>query len=62
MQMKRNNIFFIFTLFILTNSLDNSTLSNYIDIPINYIYGNFKPDFEKKIVYGNLKYRLQANK
>ena len=41
---------------------DISTLSNYKDIPINYIYGDFKLDFKKKIVYGNLKYRLQANK
>ena len=60
--MKVKSLFLIFSLSLLVDSLDISTLSNYENIPINYIYGDFKPDFEKKIVYGNLKYNLQANK
>ena len=37
-----------------------STQSNYKDIPINYIYGEFKPDFDNKIIYGELNYNLEA--
>jgi len=41
-------------------SKDISTLSNYQEIIINYIYGEFKIDFDKKIVIGNLNYNLKA--
>ena len=48
------------SILIIINSKDNSTLSNYLDIPVNYIYGEFKPDFEKKLLYGNLSYNFHA--
>ena len=63
--MKMFLIFRILSLFLvllLTNSLDVSTLSNYKGIPINSISGEFKPDFDKKIVYGNLKYKIHTEK
>ena len=52
----------IFTIFSLINSLDNSTLSNYEDIPLNMLSGDFKIDFENKIVHGNLSYRFIPKK
>ena len=52
----------IFTIFSLINSLDNSTLSNYEDIPLNMLSGDFKIDFENKIVHGNLSYRFTPKK
>ena len=42
------------------DGIDISTLSNYKDVPINYIYGEFKPDFDNKIIYGELNYNLEA--
>ena len=47
--MKVKSLFLIFSLSLLVDSIDISTLSNYENIPINYIYGDFKPDFEKKL-------------
>ena len=58
-------LFQVFVIFFLIKSMfskDISTLSNYEDIPINYIHGDFKPDFDKEIVYGDLNYNLQATK
>ena len=52
----------IFTIFSLINSLDNSTLSNYEDIPLNMLSGDFKIDFENKVVHGNLSYKFTPKK
>ena len=60
--MKLIQFLLIFTIFSLINSLDNSTLSNYEDIPLNMLYGDFKIDFENKIVHGNLCYRFTPKK
>ena len=54
------HIFSALVLSVLINSLDISTLSNYQNITINYIEGQFKPDFENKIVHGILNYSLIA--
>ena len=51
----------IFSLLFLTNSLDNSTLSNYQTIKLVHLSGIFEPDFKEKIVYGNLTYNFTAN-
>ena len=63
--MRAIKLFQVFVIFFLIKSMfskDISTLSNYEDIPINYIHGDFKPDFDKEIVYGDLNYNLQATK
>ena len=60
--MKLIQFLLIFTIFSLINSLDNSTLSNYEDIPLNMLSGDFKIDFENKIVHGNLSYRFTPKK
>ena len=62
MKIKSIQFILIYTLFSLINSLDNSTLSNYEDIPLNMLYGDFKIDFENKIVHGNLSYRFTPKK
>ena len=54
------HIFSALVLSVLINSLDISTLSNYQNITINYIEGQFKPDFDNKIVHGILNYSLIA--
>ena len=51
----------IFSLLFLTNSLDNSTLSNYQIITLDHLSGIFEPNFKEKIVYGNLTYNFTAN-
>ena len=50
----------VFLLLILTNSKDVSTQSNYDIIKMNHLSGEFKIDFEKKIVHGSLIYNLTA--
>ena len=60
--MKLIQFLLIFTIFSLINSLDNSTLSNYEDIPLNMLSGDFKIDFENKIVHGNLSYKFTPKK
>ena len=56
-----NQIIIIITLFLHAISLDNSTLSNYKDITITNLTGIFTPDFEKKIVTGDLNFTLHSN-
>ena len=46
----------IVILFFFVNSLDNSTLSNYKDVQLINLEGIFVPNFEKKIVEGDLNY------
>ena len=62
--MKANNYFChltsIFLIFGLIKSLDISTLSNYQDITLEFLYGEFKIDFESQIVRGNLSYTFNA--
>ena len=62
--MKANNYFYhltsIFLIFGLIKSLDISTLSNYQDITLEFLYGEFKIDFESQIVRGNLSYTFNA--
>ena len=55
-------IFALLNLFLLTNSLDNHTLSNYKDITLTNLSGIFYPDFETKIVSANLTYTFEAQK
>jgi leukotriene-A4 hydrolase len=50
----------VFLLLLLTNSKDVSTQSNYDVIKMNHLSGEFKIDFEKKIVHGSLIYNLTA--
>ena len=54
-------LFFSLHLLLLSNSLDNHTLSNYKDITIANLTGIFYPDFDNKILNGNLTYTLKAN-
>ena len=56
--MKSNNHILIFFLLLLalSQSLDNSTLSNYQNIRITNLTGIFEPDFNQKIVKGILTY------
>ena len=54
-------IFSLLSLFLLSNSLDNHTLSNYKDITLTNLTGLFYPDFDTKIVLGNLTYTFHAN-
>ena len=49
-----------FSLFLLINSRDGSTLSNYYKIPMNKLSGEFMIDFENKIVNGSLIYNMKA--
>ena len=46
----------IVILFFFVNSLDNSTFSNYKDVQLINLEGIFVPNFEKKIVEGDLNY------
>ena len=50
----------IFCLFALIISYDDRTQSNYDAIPIINLSGEFKIDFDNKIVLGNLIYNLKA--
>ena len=50
----------IFCLFALIISYDDRTKSNYDTIPIINLSGEFKIDFDNKIVIGNLIYNLKA--
>ena len=52
----------IFQLFIIIKSKDNHTLSNYEEITLVNLTGIFYPDFEEKIVNGDLTYTFQAKK
>ena len=54
-----NILIFIFQLFLFSNSIDNSTLSNYKDIIITNLTGVLEPDFHGKIVNGNLNFYLK---
>ena len=51
----------LLSLLLVVQSLDNTTLSNYKNISITKLEGLFFPDFEEKIVKGNLTYTFQAN-
>ena len=53
-------IILIFILFLIIKSKDNHTLSNYEEITLINLKGIFYPDFEEKIVHGNLNYTFQA--
>ena len=55
-------IFFLISLLVLINSSDLSSLSNYNDIRIKHLSGEFKIDFENKLVNGSLIYDLKALK
>ena len=57
-----NILIFSFQLFLLSNSLDNSTLSNYKDIIITNLTGILEPDFQAKIVNGNLNFNFLSQK
>ena len=57
-----NILIFIFQLFLFSNSLDNSTLSNYKDIIITNLTGVLEPDFQGKIVNGNLNFEFLSQK
>ena len=59
--MKATQFAILISLFLLINSLDESTFSNYQDIYMNSLTGEFKIDFDKKIVIGNLEYNFTAN-
>lgn len=57
------NIFILsFQLFLLSNALDNSTLSNYKDIIMTNLTGILEPDFKEKIVKGNLIFTFLPKK
>ena len=58
MKIKSIQFLLIFAIFSLVISLDNSTLSNYEDIPLNKLNGYFEIYFENKIVHGNLSYKF----
>ena len=55
-----NHIIVFLLLLTLSQSLDNSTLSNYEKIRITKLEGIFEPDFDQKIVKGNLTYYFTA--
>ena len=55
------SIVIFFLLLALSNSLDNSTLSNYKDITLTKLEGIFEPDFKEKIVKGSLTYTFTSN-
>ena len=50
------NLIIVFSLMLLTKSKDNSTLSNYQSISLTNLNGIFEPDFDQKIIIGNLEY------
>ena len=51
----------IVMLFLFVNALDNSTLSNYKDVTLINLQGKFVPNFEEKIVDGDLNYTFHSN-
>ena len=53
-------LFYILNLFLIAKSLDNHTLSNYEEIRLTYLTGVFSPDFNEKIVKGNLEYTFHS--
>ncbi len=53
--------FFFFLIIKIIFSLDNSTLSNYLNITLKNLSGIFEPDFINKIVKGNLTYTFNPN-
>ena len=53
--------FFFFLIIKIIFSLDNSTLSNYLNISLKNLSGIFEPDFINKIVKGNLTYTFNPN-
>ena len=53
-------LFFILQLFLIVNSLDESTLSNYQDLTVTNLTGIFEPDFTRKVMKGNLNYTLST--
>ena len=55
-----NHIIVFFILLVLSQSLDNSTLSNYQNIKITKLEGIFEPDFNLKIVKGILTYHITS--
>ena len=55
------HIFLTFLLFQIIKSKDNHTLSNYEDITLTNLTGIFYPDFDAKIVKGNLNYTFHSN-
>ena len=59
--MKASQFAILISLFLLINSLDESTFSNYEEIYMNSLTGEFKIDFDRKIVIGNLEYNFTAN-
>jgi hypothetical protein len=59
--MKATQFAILISLFLLINSLDGSTFSNYQEIYMSSLTGEFKIDFDKKIVIGNLEYNFTAN-
>ena len=61
--MKSNYFIYIIVFFLLldlSQSLDNSTLSNYQNIKITKLEGIFEPDFNLKIVKGILTYHFTS--
>ena len=48
-------------LFLFANALDNSTLSNYKNVQLINLTGIFVPNFEDKIVSGDLNYTFHAS-
>ena len=53
-------LFIIFQLFLIANSIDESTLSNYQDLTVTNLTGIFEPDFTNKVMKGNLNYTLST--
>ena len=61
--MKSKQIFHIFILLsmiLLSESKDNSTLSNYLEITLQNLEGTFHPNFDTKIISGELIYTFKA--
>ena len=54
------DILILLSLILIANSLDNHTLSNYKDITITNLTGIIYPDFETKLVNGNITYTFEA--
>ena len=54
------DILILLSLILITNSLDNHTLSNYKDITITNLTGVIYPDFETKLVNRNITYTFEA--
>ena len=53
-------ILIITTLIFVVKPIDESTLSNYLEIKLKHLSGIFEPDFDEKIVKGNLIYEFEA--